>query len=101
MKLYLTGTDNKYAAEQTLLTLFPTERPEYPEGVPEGDRCEIRVTRGEKYAVCTAKLVRGGKVFHGLARAENAKMSDKDSEAHYLNRIIKLAFYRAALASGV
>ena len=30
MKLYLHGTDNKYAAEQTLLTLFPTERPEYP-----------------------------------------------------------------------
>ena len=36
MKLYLHGTDNKYAAEQTLLTLFPSERPEYPEGAPEG-----------------------------------------------------------------
>ena len=30
MKLYLHGTDNKYAAEQTLLTLFPTERPSTP-----------------------------------------------------------------------
>ena len=30
MRLYLNGTDNKYAAEQTLLTLFPDERPEYP-----------------------------------------------------------------------
>ena len=46
MKLYLHGTDNKYAAEQTLLTLFPTERPEYPEGAPEGERCELSVTRG-------------------------------------------------------
>ena len=50
MKLYLHGTDNKYAAEQTLLTLFPTERPEYPEGAPEGERCELSVTRGAKYA---------------------------------------------------
>ena len=60
MNLYLQGTDNKYAAEQTLLTLFPEERPEYPEGEPAGERCELTVTRGEKYAVCTAKLVRGG-----------------------------------------
>ena len=55
MNLYLQGTDNKYAAEQTLLTLFPEERPEYPEGAPAGERCELTVTRGEKYAVCTAK----------------------------------------------
>ena len=81
MKLYLHGTDNKYAAEQTLLTLFPTERPEYPEGAPEGERCELSVTRGAKYAVCTAKLVRGGAVYHGIARAERAKMRDKDGEA--------------------
>lgn len=101
MKLYLQGTDNKYAAEQTLLTLFPEERPEYPEGEPEGERCEICVTRGEKYAVCTVKLVRGGEVYHGVARAELARMRDRDAEAHYNNRIVKLAFYRAALASGV
>ena len=50
MNLYLQGTDNKYAAEQTLLTLFPEERPEYPEGEPAGERCELTVTRGEKYA---------------------------------------------------
>ena len=38
MKLYLYGHDYKYAAEQMLLTLFPEERPEYPEGSPAGDR---------------------------------------------------------------
>ncbi len=101
MKLYLHGTDNKYAAEQTLLTLFPSERPEYPEGAPDGERCELTVTRGEKYAVCTARLVRGGEVYHGTARAAIDKMRDKDSEAHYMNRIVKLAFYRAALECGV
>ena len=101
MKLYLTGTANKYAVEQTLLTLFPAERPEYPEGAPEGERCEIRVSRGKKYTVCTAKLVINGEIRRGSARAENAKMADRDSEAHYMNRIVKLAFYRAALESGV
>ena len=69
MKLYLSGTDNKYAVEQTLLTLFPAERPEYPSGAPEGDRCEIKLSRGEKYLVCTAKLVLAGRVYRGLARA--------------------------------
>ncbi len=101
MKLYLYGTDNRYAAEQTLLTLFPGEKPEYPAGGPAGERCEIRVREGEKYAVCTAKLVWKGGVYRGSARAELAKMADRDSAAHYNNRIIKLAFYRAALASGV
>ena len=101
MKLYLKGTDNKYAVEQTLLTLFPSERPEYPGGAPEGDRCEISVSRGRKYTTCTARLVRNGGEYRALARAENAKLSDRDSAAHWNNRIIKLAFYRAALASGV
>ena len=101
MRLYLNGTDNKYAAEQTLLTLFPGEKPEYPEGPPEGERCEISVREGERYVSCTAKLVRKGETYRGAARALRAKMADRDSAAHYNNRIIKLAFYRAALASGV
>ena len=45
MKLYLFGHDYKYAAEQILLTIFPSERPEYPSGKPEGDRMEIRLSR--------------------------------------------------------
>ena len=35
MKLYLIGHDYKYAAEQMMLSLYPAERPEYPEGKPE------------------------------------------------------------------
>ena len=34
MKLYFKGHDYKYAAEQMLLTLFPGERPEYPDAPP-------------------------------------------------------------------
>ena len=101
MKLYFSGHDCRYAAEQTLLMLFPGEKPEYPEGPPSGDRCELTVARGAKYTTCTAKLVWHGGIYHGVARAENASMPDKDSTAHYMNRIVKLAFYRAALESGV
>ena len=46
MKLYFSGHDCRYAAEQTLLMLFPGEKPEYPEGEPEGERCELAVKRG-------------------------------------------------------
>ena len=35
MKLYLNGHDYKYATEQMLLTLFPGQRPQYPEEEPE------------------------------------------------------------------
>lgn len=31
MNLYFTGHQEKYAVEQTMLTLFPQERPVYPD----------------------------------------------------------------------
>ena len=39
MNLYLIGHDYRYAAEQMLLTLFPDERPEYPDGRPTAQSC--------------------------------------------------------------
>ena len=72
MKLYLYGHDYKYAVEQMLLTLFPNERPEYPEGKPEGDRMEIRLSRGERLTSAGCTLYRGKNVWHGAARAGNA-----------------------------
>ena len=101
MKLYFSGHDCRYAAEQTLLMLFPGEKPEYPEGEPEGERCELAVRRGDKYTVCTCLLVRGGKGFRAQARVENSRMSGQFETQGYTNRIVKLAFYRAALASGL
>ena len=46
MNLYLIGHDYRYAAEQMLLTLFPDERPVYPDGRPTGDRAELRLMSG-------------------------------------------------------
>ena len=47
MKLYLYGHDYKYAAEQMMLSLYPSERPEYPEGKPEElyDVMELNVNK--------------------------------------------------------
>ncbi len=95
MRLYFTGHDYKYAAEQMLLTLFPAERPLYPEGAPDGDRAEIDLTADG--AVC--RLVLDGGTHTGTAALEPYG-SDRErvrSEQH----AVKLAFYRAALAAGV
>ena len=101
MRLYFRGHDCRYAAEQSLLMLFPGEKPEYPEGSPSGERCELRVSRGAKYTVCTALLLRSGAAFRGRAQAENPDPADEYALRGCENRLVKLAFYRAALASGL
>ena len=53
MRLYLFGNQYKYAAEQMLLTLFPGEKPEYPEGKPEGRRVELRLNRAVHYTTAS------------------------------------------------
>ena len=49
MNLYFTGHQEKYAVEQTMLTLFPQERPVYPDPAvtpPGGDNAlELQFTR--------------------------------------------------------
>ena len=101
MRLYFSGHDCRYAAEQSLLMLFPGEKPEYPEGSPSGERCELRVSRGAKYTVCTALLLRSGAAFRGRAQAGNPDPADEYALRGCENRLVKLAFYRAALASGL
>lgn len=101
MKLYLSGHDCRYAAEQTLLTLFPSEKPEYPDGEPAGDRCALTMRRGAQYTTCVCRLTLGGAIHTGRAAVKNTAMADAVSEGRLKQRIVKLAFYRAALRSGV
>ena len=100
MKLYLIGHDYKYAAEQMLLTLYPEQRPEYPEGRPEGERIELRLSRGEKLTTASCKLVIDGKGYHGRAAISNNKLEGELLTDRYCQRLIKNAMYRAALSSG-
>jgi hypothetical protein len=101
MRLYLIGHDCRYAAEQTLLTLFPSERPEYPEGKPLGDRCELIMRRGADFTTCACRFFVGGRLYSGRAAVKNSSMTDDVSEHRLKQRIVKRAFYRAALRSGV
>ena len=101
MKLYLYGHDYKYAVEQMLLTLFPNERPEYPDAPGEGERMEIKLTRGEKLTTGSCRLYRDGRVWRGAARAENAAMTHPLQRDRICQRLVKNAIYRAALQSGV
>lgn len=100
MKLYLIGHDYKYAAEQMMLSLYPAERPEYPEGKPEGDRVELSLRNGKKFITCVCRIAKDDKMFVGRS-AFNAELAADDlSRDRLCSRIIKNAFYRAALRSG-
>ncbi len=95
MNLYLTGHSYKYAAEQMLLTLYPGERPVYPEGRPDGtDGAELILTEAE--ARC--RLTLAGRTHE--AAADVAPWSDEIERVRSEQHALKMAFYRAALAAG-
>lgn len=97
MDLYLFGHDYKYAAEQMMLTLFPGERPVYPEGDPRGDRAELRWQQEQGTVLC--RLVRGCIEWEKSVPVEPWTTEIERDRA--VQRAVKFAFYQAALASGV
>ena len=99
VKLYFRGHEYRYAVEQMLLTLFPEERPEYAQGVPAGDRMEIRLHRAAKMTTASCLLYRGG-VFRGFARMNKPDAADTLGRERAEQRLIKNAMYRAALSAG-
>ena len=103
MKLYLAGHNYKYAVEQMLLTLFPEERPEYPaEPAADGeDYVRISLARTKTTATATCRLRSGGELFGGWSAVRAERLTDSTEENRLLSQAVKLAFYRAALASGV
>lgn len=94
MDIILTGHDYKYAVEQMLLTLYPAERPNYP-ARPSGGSC-VSLTLADGTAWCA--LTVGGGVFHGEAAVGPYGSALEQNRQE--QRAVKLAFYRAALASG-
>jgi len=101
MNLYLRGHAYKYAAEQILLTMFPSERPEYPETGPaagEDDCAVVTLSRGAVFATAGTALRYGGKRQRGFARVRLSALTDKLVTDRLLQRCIKLSFYRAAAA---
>ncbi len=101
MKLYLINHEYRYAAEQMLLTLFPEERPEYCQGKPQGERAELYLHEGSNNYTAVCRLYIEGQEYVGRAVCAKTKTVDELSKTKYLQRIIKLSFYRAALRSGI
>ena len=100
MKLYLKGHDYKYAAEQMLLTLFPRERPSYPDQ-PAGegeDSLTLSLSLGERWATARAVLTWGGRHWTAAARAPTpAPGAGRVERDRVLQRVVKNAFYRAGV----
>ena len=101
MKLYYRGHDYKYAAEQMLLTLFPTERPEYADAPPGPgeDALVLSLSRGAAWATATAALVWGGAEYRAARRCRVSELTGQLSADRALQRILKLAFYDAGTAA--
>ena len=101
MNLYLIGHDYRYAVEQMLLTLFPDERPEYPDGRPTGDRVELRLMPGPKITTATCVLVYHGRTANGRTSVPNSELTDPTETDRRLQGAVKRAFYRAAMGIGL
>lgn len=99
MKLYLTGHDYKYACEQIMLTMFPGQRPLYPEErAEEGeDQAHITLFRGEQWATGRTALTWEGKSAVGSCRVKTAGITGQVELDRALQKALKLSFYRAAV----
>lgn len=100
MDIYLIGHDYRYAVEQMLLTLYPEERPVYPETPPAGDSLTIALRRGTKFAVAVCRFKIDGAAVSAQARCLLLPGTPELDTVRLEQRIVKLAFYRAALAAG-
>ena len=99
MKLYFQGHDYKYAAEQMLLTLFPQERPEYPDtpGAEGEDGLFLSLSKGQAWVTARAELWQSGKKHVAVRRCAAKELTGGELQAdRACQRVLKLAFFQAA-----
>ena len=99
MKLYLNGHDYRYAVEQMMMTLFPGQKPEYPEGGPDGTAPAVRVSLTEEGDTLTAKaeLWWEDRVCTACRQADRAELTGGLADDRVRQRILRLAFYEAGV----
>ena len=96
MKLYYSGHRYAFACEESLLVLFPEERPEYPETPSKENAAYLSIREGEKWATAVVRLYRDGGRYTGEARVETRLLTDGAERDRLLQRLLRLSFYRAA-----
>lgn len=96
MKLILEGHNEQYAAEQSLLALFPDERPVYGTAPEESDSSWARISLAQEGALCTAKTT----IFYDgatdVGTAEEALAGDSYRQEGQRRKLLGLSFFRAA-----
>ena len=83
-----------------LLSLYPDERPVYPTMPGGGSAVCITLRHGEKLATAVCRLTVGGQTARGQARIPAERLTGGLETSRLEQRIVKLSFYRAALALG-
>ena len=104
MNILLLDNDYKYAAEQMMLMLFPGERPVYPASVLDdgGARCvTLRLRYGRTYTTAICYLTYDGRHAKAYARIHTDRLGGALERPRQEQRLLKLAFYRAAISLGV
>jgi oxygen-independent coproporphyrinogen-3 oxidase len=96
MKLLLQGHDYKYAVEQIMLALFPSERPEYESSVDSALSARSKLAFGAVYAQADTVIWKDGRAYRGYARVKRSSLVDGLETDRRIQRIIKQSFYRAA-----
>ena len=92
-----------YSAEQMMLTLFPEERPEYPEGLRdmsgEKNAAVFTLRRGKKLTNLSVLVFRPQGYYNGVARFPSEELDRSPEEVyHTVQHALKLAFYKAGTA---
>ena len=104
MDILLLNNDYKYAAEQMMLMLFPDERPVYPASALDSGsgRCvTLRLRYGKTYTTAICYLAYDGRQARAYARIHTDRLGGALERPRQEQRLLKLAFYRAAIGLGV
>jgi len=101
MKLYLQGHDYRYAVEQMMMTLFPGQRPEYPESGPDGNSpaAQVVLTETESTLTAHATLWWENGVYEAERTADAAELTGGLDNDRVRQKIIRFAVYDAGVAA--
>ena len=99
MKLYLRGHDYRYAVEQMLVTLFPGQRPEYPEGRPDrtAPAALLALEQAGESLTAHATLWWEGCEYSAVQAAPVSELTGGLADDRVRQRILRLAFYDAGV----
>ena len=90
----------KYSVEQMMLSLFPGEKPDYPDTpfAAEENSARFNLERGEEIAVVTTTLCRGSKTADASAQFPAGQLDDTPEKVyHVIQHALKMSFYQAGV----